>query len=169
MQWLVRIAIEFAHELFGQGGADVATALQYRAHRAQQLFGRSAFLDEAARSGTQHVQRVLPFRVAAQDQHAGAVMNRTDLLQDVDAAAVRHADVEDDQIPVLGAQPVERLAAGRGLADGADAAILDQKLLESGADYGMVVSEQHTCHGRPISVLLTSSPAPPMKSRVRSG
>jgi hypothetical protein len=64
-----------------------------------------------------------------------------DMPQNVEAAAVGHVDVEQDQVPFLFAELVEGLAAGGGLSDGVDGRVGLQELFESGADHGMVVGD----------------------------
>ena len=65
-------------------------------------------------------------------------------LQDVQAAAIRHVDVEQHQIPILLAQQVQSLVAAGGFAHGVDAGICFQELLESRADYRVIVSDQYS-------------------------
>ncbi len=67
--------------------------------------------------------------------------------EDVHPAAVGHADVEDQQLPGAFPEPLERLLAGRGLADLADGVVLSEQLPETRANDRMVVGNQNSrCH-----------------------
>jgi len=71
-------------------------------------------------------------------------MARLDVAQDVQAAAVRHMDVEEDQIPLLLPKQIERLIAARGLADRVDGGVRLEKLLESSPNDRVIVSDQYS-------------------------
>ena len=95
------------------------------------------------RASAQHVDRVLPLREPGQDQHPHVGISRAHVAEDVHAAAVGHADVEDQEFPGTLAQPVERLLAGRGLADLADGGVLGQHLAQACPHDGMVICDQN--------------------------
>jgi hypothetical protein len=61
--------------------------------------------------------------------------------EDVQPAAIRHMDVEKDQVPVLLAQRIERFVAAGGFAYDVDAGICLEELLKSGPDYRMIVCD----------------------------
>ncbi len=79
---------------------------------------------------------------AGQDQDPGFGVSRTHVAEDVHAAAVRHADVEDQQLPGPLAQAIERLLAGRRLADLPHGRVLGQHLAQAGPDHRMIVCNQ---------------------------
>jgi hypothetical protein len=67
------------------------------------------------------------------------------MAQDVHAAPVRHADIEDQKLPRLLAQPLERLLARARLADLADRGVLAQELAQACPDDGVIVRYQDSC------------------------
>jgi hypothetical protein len=71
-------------------------------------------------------------------------MARLDVAQNVQAAAVRHMDVQQDQIPLLLPQQIERLIAARGLTDRVDGGVRLEKLLESGPYDRVIVGDQNS-------------------------
>jgi hypothetical protein len=71
-------------------------------------------------------------------------MTRLDMPQDVQAASVRHMDIEQDEIPLLLAQQIERLVAAGRFAYGVDAGIRFQELFESGANDRVIVGDQYS-------------------------
>ena len=71
-------------------------------------------------------------------------MTGLNVPQDVQAAAVRHVNVEQHEIPILLAQQIERLVAAGRLAHGIDARIGFEELLESGADHRVIVCDQYS-------------------------
>jgi hypothetical protein len=64
--------------------------------------------------------------------------------QYVQTAAIGHVNVEQHEIPFLLAQLVESLVAAGGFADGVDARIGLEKLLESRSDHRMIVRDQYS-------------------------
>src|ERR1019366_2785143 len=66
--------------------------------------------------------------------------------QDVQTASVRHMDIEQDEVPLLLAQQIERLVAGGRFAHRVDAGIRFQKLLESGANHRVIAGAQPLEH-----------------------
>jgi hypothetical protein len=66
------------------------------------------------------------------------------MLQDVQAASVRHMDIEQDEVPLLLPQQIERLIAACRFAHGVDGRIRFQKLLESGANDRVIVGDQYS-------------------------
>jgi hypothetical protein len=64
--------------------------------------------------------------------------------ENVQAAAVRHVDVQQHQIPFLFSQQVEGLVAAGSLANGVYARVGFKKLLESGSDHRMIVGDQYS-------------------------
>jgi hypothetical protein len=53
-------------------------------------------------------------------------------------------NVEQDKIPILLTELVERLIAARRFADGIDASVRFEKLLESRADDRVIVGDQYS-------------------------
>ena len=129
--------------------AEVTPAGKDHVHRLQQVVRRALLAEEAVRARAQHVDRVLPLREAGQDQHPRIGITRAHVAEDVHAAAVGHADVEDQELPGTLAQPVERLLAGRGLTDLADRGVLSQHLAQACPYHRMVICDQNprTHHG----------------------
>src|SRR5262245_22109584 len=80
------------------------------------------------------------------------------MTEDVHAAAVRHADVEDQELPGGLAQPFERLLAGSGLADLADRRVIRQHLAQPRPDDGVVVRDQNPCAHHWGFILLILNP-----------
>jgi hypothetical protein len=64
--------------------------------------------------------------------------------QYVQAATVRHMDVQQYQIPVMLPQLVQGLVATRGFTDGVDAGIGFQELFEPRSDHGVIVGDEYS-------------------------
>ena len=92
----------------------------------------------------QDVDRVLLLREPAHHQHSNPGVTGLYVPQDIKAAAVRHVDVEQHEIPILFAQQVEGFVAARCLTHRIDAGVGLEELLESGADHRMIVRDQYS-------------------------
>jgi hypothetical protein len=64
--------------------------------------------------------------------------------QNIQAAAVRHVNVEQHEIPILFPQQVQSLVAAGSLPHGIDTRIGFEELLESGADHRMIIRDQYS-------------------------
>ena len=69
-------------------------------------------------------------------------------LQDLQAVEVRQAEIQHQQIPVLGSDPFQHLAAGARLAGNAAVRGIAEKLAQAAAHDGMLVGDQNPeAHG----------------------
>ena len=127
-------------------------------HRLEQVIRRAFLAEEAMRARSQHVYRVLALREAGQDQHPRVGISRPHVPEDVHAAAVRHADVEDQEFPLALPQPFEGLLAGRGLADLAHGVVLGEHLPKPGANHRVVVRDQYPGGHHGSYILLKDNP-----------
>src|SRR5262245_14791805 len=109
-------------------GAEVPASRQDHVHGLQQIIRRALLAEEPMRARPQHIDGVLPFRETGQDQHPGVGIARPYVPEDVHAAAIRHADVEDQELPVAFPQPFKGLLAGGRLSNLADRGVLAQQL-----------------------------------------
>ncbi|MGC4058279.1 MAG: hypothetical protein QM743_09200 [Chitinophagaceae bacterium] len=73
-------------------------------------------------------------------------MRRLDMAQDVQAAAVRHVDVEDHQVKALVAQGIHDLLPGGGLANATDLGVTLQELTQTRPYHGVIVGDEHSMH-----------------------
>jgi hypothetical protein len=64
--------------------------------------------------------------------------------QYVQAAAIRHVNVEQHEIPLLFPQQVQSLVAAGSLPHGIDARVGFEELLESGSDNRMIIRDQYS-------------------------
>src|SRR5665213_2593909 len=111
MQRLITVTIQVRQQQLRQIGADITSALQYRPYGLQQLLG-SALLGQIATSAClQNVDGILALGKPTEYQHLGIRIAGADVAQDVEAAAIRHVDVEQHQVPATGAKLVERFVA----------------------------------------------------------
>src|SRR5437764_14808568 len=77
--------------------------------------------------------------------------------QDIDATAIGHIDVEDDEVPLTVAQLLQRLLTAARLCDRVDRPVLLQIVPEPGAHHRVIVRNQDAWHsasdGRGCQVL----------------
>jgi hypothetical protein len=66
------------------------------------------------------------------------------VFQDVEPASIRHVDVHQQQVPFFGPQSVKRLGAAGDLADIRNGRICLEKLLISGSDDRVIVSNENS-------------------------
>jgi hypothetical protein len=115
-------------------------------HGLQKLFRGALLAEETVRAGAQHVDAVLALGKTAQDEDPRVREPGAHVLEDVEAAAIRHRDVEDQEVPLAIAQPVQRLLPGLRFADLADGVVRAQELPQSGTHDGMIVRNQYPGH-----------------------
>ena len=127
-------------------------------HRLQKVIRRAFLAQEAMRARPQHVDRVLALRKAGQDQYPRVGIARPHVTEDVHAAAVRHPDVEDQELPGALPQPFQGLLASCGLADFAHRVVLGEHLPKPGADYRVVVRDQYPGGHHGSYILLKVNP-----------
>src|SRR5688572_5043867 len=142
----VAAAVDLRDQQFRHRRADVAPACQDGVHGVGKFLRRALLAQVAVGPHSQHVDRVLAFGVTGKDQDAGVGEAGTHVTQDVQAATVRHPDVQYQQFPVVLAQAIERLLPGGGLADLADRPILAEELPQARPDHGVVVGDQDLGH-----------------------
>ena len=75
-------------------------------------------------------------------------MRLLDFLENLQPAAARHGQVQDDDVPMLLPYALERLLRIRRLAEGGSLESLGQDLLEALAHDGVVVCNEDS-HGLP--------------------
>src|SRR5215467_13129264 len=113
-----------------QRPAEVTLASEHGVYGAQDLL-RCLILGEiAAGSSTQDVDRILSLRETAQHQHACVRVRGADLAEDVDTAAIRHVDVQYQQIKGSSAQLRQRLCCGSAFGNGCDRSVLLEKMTQ---------------------------------------
>jgi hypothetical protein len=77
---------------------EVAPTAEQGAHGRHEFLGRARLRQVAARARAQHVDRVLPFREAAEDQHRQRARRHPQVPQQFEPAAARQRQVEDQQV-----------------------------------------------------------------------
>jgi len=71
-------------------------------------------------------------------------MSGLNVPQNVEPAAVRHVNVQQNQVPFRLTQSIERCVAAGRFSDRIDARISFEKLLKSGSDHRMIVCDQYS-------------------------
>jgi hypothetical protein len=66
-------------------------------------------------------------------------MGCSNMAQNVEAAAIGHVDVEDEQIPFSRPQAIERFVACSGLADFGDATVLHEKTSQASPNHWVII------------------------------
>src|SRR6266853_3639375 len=83
---------------------------------------------------------------ATHHENAGIGVAGADMSQDVDATAIRHIDVEDDEVPLTVAQLLQRLLAAARLGDRVDRTVLLQVVPEPGPHHRVIVRNEYAWH-----------------------
>ena len=138
----VGVAIEPLGEQVGHRVAHVAAAAQHGADGGQDVVHIGVLADVAVGAGTQHVQRVLFFRVGADDEHRQVGTMAAQQTQCVHAVAVRHRNVEQQHVDLGLAQLGQRFGTGRGLGDHLQIGFGIDQLAQTVAHDLVVVGEQ---------------------------
>ncbi len=152
----VRGAIGVQRQMLGHDFAerrtDVTPAGKNFSDRAHQFF-RGAFLCHVPRgAGLEDAYGKLVLRVHAQDEHRQLRARGFDFLQNVQAAATRHGDVENDDVPLLFPDLAEGFLAVAGLAEFGLLEVIGQDLLQSMPDDRVVVCDKNShCYLIPLS------------------
>src|SRR6267378_4686081 len=68
------------------------------------------------------------------------------MSQDIDATAIRHIDVQDDEVPLTVAQLLQRLLAAARLGDRVDGTVLLQVVPEPGPHHRVIVRNEYAWH-----------------------
>lgn len=135
---------------------DVALSKGNDAYRIDD-FSRVTFLVEVATGSlTDEVDRVVLFRVTAQNENANVRCLRTYHGQSVNAALARHGQVHDKDVKFNIAHKVDGLTAAASFADDAQIYLVGEKLLESGPHNCVVIHNSNFDHvavflGKPAS------------------
>ena len=82
------------------------------------------------------------------------------MTQDVDAAAVGHIDIEDDEVPVTLAQFLQGLRSRSRLPNFVDGPILLQIVSEAGPDHRMIIGNENAWHSASRFALVRCSEKP---------
>ena len=106
----------------------------------------SDFVQVAAGALADQVDRVMLFRVAAQNQNAHIGRLGADHGQRVNAALARHRQVHDQDVQLHIAHQINRLAPAGRLADHAQIDVVGEKLFQPRTHNGMVINNSNFDH-----------------------
>src|SRR5215472_9157180 len=76
--------------------------------------------------------------------------------QDIDAAAIGHVDIQNDQVPMAVAELLQRFRAAASLGDCVNRTVLLQVMPEPGSHHRVIVSNKYARHTAPGSECCTS-------------
>ena len=124
------------------GRTDVLAPIQQRADRLHDLLGNRVLRDVSVRAGAQQADGELLFRVHRQDQDRKLGLVRSNLPQQVDSRTVGQRDVEEEDVPGLVANALQRLLCRARLAGYGDVRFLGKQRLHALAEEGVIVGEE---------------------------
>src|SRR5579862_415517 len=133
-------------ELLGHLRADVGTAGGDFAQRRSQFTRRAVLREVAGRTGTHRAHGVFMLLVHAKHHDARPRAFGTNLLDELDAAAARHGDVQDRHVEVDLARELYRFHCVGRVADDLEIARGLEKLAQSFPDDRVIVGDQHSDH-----------------------
>ncbi len=150
---LVHVAVQEVGELLGQGLGDVAASLGDLADGRDELLGRAGLGEIARGTVPKGPHRILLLGVDAQDHDGQVRLLALELLEDLEPAAARHGDVQQDEIEVLLLDQVQDLLPVAGLAGHIHVGLTHEDLLVPLADDGVIIGDQDSnlFHGPSLS------------------
>ena len=158
-----RPADEAVEQAPGHLGREQRVARHRRAHAPDELLGRRALQEEAARAGAYALVQVLVEVEGGEDHDARVRLGAgQDAARGLDAVHHRHLDVDQDDVRVQLAHRLDRLAAVAGLADHLEVVLGLEHQLEAAAKQHLIVGEEHAGHaGAPSSGRRARTAKPP--------
>ena len=125
----------------GQLGRQRGLALGRHAHRGHHFVGGAVLHEIAGRPGPDGLAQHGLVAVHGEDDDAGAGGLLADAARGLDAAHHRHGHVHEHDVGPVGDREVDRLPAVAGLADDAEALLL-QRATQALAQHAVVVGQQ---------------------------
>ena len=163
---LGEVVLGLAHDETGcEGRMDVDPVGEHRLDRAHELLVCCVLDHVALRSELEGLVRVGRLVLHREDHDAGAALAQVG--DHVEPRPVAQRQVEDDDIGLQGARPLERVAHARGLTDDLDLAARLEHPLDAAAHELVVVDQEHADHAASIRVSKRTR-APPPAGRSRS-
>ncbi|MDB6059356.1 MAG: hypothetical protein JWO95_3200, partial [Verrucomicrobiales bacterium] len=91
----------------------------------------------------EHARGELVFGAGGQNEHGQFWAKHFDVAQNIDAAAAGHGDVENDDVPLFGADLLESFAGIGGFTDNGFAEARLNELLQSHANERVIVGDEN--------------------------
>ncbi len=151
MQRRVRIAVKTLGQQFADRRRDVTPALEHGAHGRLELVRFAFLVQVTVRAHLEQVQRILLRRITRQDQHRQIGLALADGPQDIDAALIRHGDIEQQHVANLAARDIQRLTARSAFGHDFKVARRRKNLLETCSYYLVIVTNGNAYHCLPLN------------------
>src|SRR6185436_13883781 len=124
-------------------GADVLAAVEQRPDCLHDELWYRILGDVATGAGSQQADRELLLRMHRQDQDRQIRLVRTNLAQKIDSRTVRQRNVEQEDIPVLVAHPLQGFLRGSGFAGNHEIRFLREQRLYALAKESVVIGDEN--------------------------
>src|SRR5690348_16452676 len=138
----IRSAPQVISQPLRQGSTYVAAARKHPAHRVFQLFRNALLRQVSGRAGFEGAPGILGFRVHTQKEYRHLWAQPLQVVQDVQPAPPRHADVQNHHLPVLAAHRLESLLCCFGLAESRTGKRFLDRFFEPPANECMIIGDQ---------------------------
>ena len=143
---LLRVGFEIHNEFLCQGRADILAAANHFSDRLDEFCRRALFGKVPGCAGAQHTHGVLVLGVHAQNQYGQAGGFGVQLLEDVEAALVRHRNVEQDHITGLALDDLQGFVTVAGFARHGHSGIFGNDSLQAFAYDSVIINDNDFNH-----------------------
>ena len=144
MNRCIRSISQVVGQPFGQCGADVASARKHAPDGPLQFFRHALFGEVTGRASFEGPPGVLLFGVHAEEKDRQLWTQSPQVLQDIEAASSGHANVKNDDIPILLAHTLDRFLCRVCFPEGHFGKCFADGLPEPAAKDGMIIGNQHS-------------------------
>src|SRR2546423_1055720 len=127
---------------FGQCGADIAAARKHAPDGFFQFFRHALFGEITGCASFESPPGVLFFGVHAEEKNGQLGTQSLQVIQDIETAFSGHADVHNDNFPILAAHTFDRVVCRLGFSEGYFRKCFADGFPEPAAKNGMIVGDQ---------------------------
>src|SRR5579859_1501765 len=142
----VRSSSQIVGQALRQRHADVAAAGEHALNRLLQLLGNAILGQIPGRAGLQRAPRILLLRIHAQEENRQLRPDALQIAQDIEPAFSGHADIQDDDFPVVRADARKRFFRGFCFAEGNLGKSFANGFFQSTPKYRVIICYQDSHH-----------------------
>ena len=146
MRCRIIFTVQLLRQQLGNCRGDVALAQRYDADGIDDLHRIALLVEVTTGTLPDQIDRIVLFRVAAENQYADIRRLGPDHGQGVDATLSRHGKVHDQDVKLHVAHQINRLTSAGGFTHHAQINLIGKELLEAGTHDGMVVNNSDFDH-----------------------